>query len=80
MYVAAAYNITAAIQVAENLRVKIAGISVPSDGGDISLTVSIGIAESKKSDLSCSDILKRADKSLYSAKNAGRNRVGVELT
>ncbi|MBF0096819.1 MAG: diguanylate cyclase [Magnetococcales bacterium] len=38
------------------------------------VTASFGISQCKKSD-HVTDLLERADKALYSAKNAGRNKV-----
>jgi two-component system, cell cycle response regulator len=41
----------------------------------ISITVSIGVAKSKRSDRSISDVIQRADAAMYDAKAQGRNRV-----
>lgn len=41
-------------------------------------TVSIGVTEANKQDESFEDILRRADRMMYKAKEAGRNRVIVE--
>jgi len=38
-------------------------------------TVSIGVAEARMEDKSFEDILKHADRMMYKAKEAGRNRV-----
>ena len=38
-------------------------------------TVSIGVAEVAKQDAAAEDVFKRADKALYRAKEAGRNRI-----
>jgi len=40
----------------------------------IKLTVSVGVTEFKKGE-SIEDVVKRADKALYKAKNLGRNQV-----
>jgi GGDEF domain-containing protein len=42
----------------------------------LSVTVSIGVADSTGNDGSPEAVLKKADQALYRAKNAGRNRVG----
>jgi diguanylate cyclase (GGDEF)-like protein len=45
------------------------------DGQPIHSTVSIGVTEAKDQDTSFEDILRRADRMMYKAKEAGRNRV-----
>jgi diguanylate cyclase (GGDEF)-like protein len=42
---------------------------------DLSVTVSIGVAEPSKKHPGFEDVIKLADKALYRAKNAGRNRI-----
>ena len=64
--------------LAEQLREKVAGLTVSSDSGQIRFTTSIGISEVGIHDKITSQILTRADKALYEAKNAGRNRVCVD--
>lgn len=65
-----------ALEVAERLRLAVAGATVPLEqGGSIHLTVSIGVASVVATDAKIEDLLKRADTALYAAKNAGRNRV-----
>jgi diguanylate cyclase (GGDEF)-like protein len=48
------------------------------DGKLIHSTVSIGVAEAGPSDKSFEDVLRRADRLMYKAKEAGRNRVMAE--
>ena len=68
-----------ALEVAERLRLAVAGATVPLEqGGSIHLTVSIGVASLVATDAKVEDLLKRADTALYAAKNAGRNRVCSE--
>ncbi len=43
----------------------------------ISLSISIGVTELRNDDKDPGDILERADKALYRAKERGRNRVEV---
>jgi diguanylate cyclase (GGDEF)-like protein len=62
-----------ALQVAERLRGAIeAGGLAYADGKPV--TVSVGVAYARAADLS-SDVVERADRALYRAKNAGRNQV-----
>lgn len=48
------------------------------EGNVIRSTVSIGVAEVGTSDTSIGDVLRRADRMMYKAKEAGRNRVVAE--
>ena len=64
--------------LAERLRVKIASLSVDTEAGSIAFTTSIGVSEVGMHDKITSQILVRADKALYEAKNLGRNRVCVD--
>jgi diguanylate cyclase (GGDEF)-like protein len=45
------------------------------DGATVSVTVSIGVAESGEELKSTAEVMKAADKALYKAKNRGRNQV-----
>jgi len=62
-----------ALQVAERLRgaIETSGIAY-ADGKPV--TVSVGVSYALPTDLT-SDVVERADRALYRAKNAGRNRV-----
>jgi diguanylate cyclase (GGDEF)-like protein/PAS domain S-box-containing protein len=67
-----------ALHVAEALRQDISAMSVPvnDEGARISVTVSIGVATLHKgSGLSFEELVNRADKALYRAKDGGRNAV-----
>jgi diguanylate cyclase (GGDEF)-like protein len=48
------------------------------DGRLIYSTVSIGVAEANAQDASFEDVLRRADRMMYKAKEAGRNRFAAE--
>lgn len=74
-------KIEQALEVAERLRLAVAGATVPLEqGGSIHITVSIGVASLVATDARVEDMLKRADAALYAAKNTGRNRVCSEGT
>ncbi|HVX15736.1 MAG TPA: GGDEF domain-containing protein [Pirellulales bacterium] len=62
-----------ATMVAERLRATVASERFPCGGNDLPVTVSLGLA-SVVSDEDADTLIKRADESLYAAKNAGRNR------
>jgi diguanylate cyclase (GGDEF)-like protein len=64
-----------AVQMAERLRRSFEECTLESESGPLHFTASIGItiADNKSGDLK--DIVKRADRALYRAKEAGRNRV-----
>jgi diguanylate cyclase (GGDEF)-like protein len=73
-----AETIPTACELAERVRAAIAASSLPltEDGSSsLSVTISIGVAELDATDASLYDVLGRADKALYNAKSAGRNRV-----
>jgi diguanylate cyclase (GGDEF)-like protein len=65
-----------ALEVAERLRVAVAGVEIAADGGPpIRFTTSIGVATLAEGDLGVGALLARADRALYEAKSRGRNRV-----
>ena len=68
-------NMDKSILIADKIRVMIENKVFRSSGKEISITVSLGVSTLKKSDKQFEDILLRADKSLYDAKNNGRNKV-----
>ncbi len=61
--------------LAERLREATAAITIPVHGGEIGLTVSIGLAELGGDETSVDPMMRRADLALYRAKAEGRNRV-----
>lgn len=67
-----------AFEFADQFRRVVAEAPMPSDKGAIPITVSIGVAEFDPRDISSDNILARADKALYRAKETGRNRVELE--
>lgn len=64
--------------VAERIRQRLAASELPCGEGSIAVTASIGIAGTDSADaavLSPAELIERADRALYAAKNRGRNRV-----
>jgi diguanylate cyclase (GGDEF)-like protein len=74
----------AAAALAERIRQRVEEVDfVTNEGAQISLSVSIGVAEfypkTSESKLNSDDMIIRADKALYQAKNSGRNKVVVDM-
>jgi diguanylate cyclase (GGDEF)-like protein len=68
-------------ELAEELRLKFEHQEFTHEwrtGKVVPFTVSIGVATRAPGERDVSALLKRADQALYRAKEAGRNRVGVE--
>jgi diguanylate cyclase (GGDEF)-like protein len=65
-----------AVEVAERLRRALANTTITLPEGQLThITVSVGVTSIQPTDANIDDLLKRADKALYEAKNSGRNRV-----
>ncbi len=64
-----------AIEVAERLRLCINAIIVNHGSNRIQLSASFGVTELSLEDLTWEDMMRRADRALYRAKNEGRDRV-----
>ncbi len=64
-----------AVTVAERMRKAIGVTEIASGTEIISITVSVGVAESNTLDASAADVVRRADVALYNAKKSGRNCV-----
>jgi diguanylate cyclase (GGDEF)-like protein len=62
--------------VAERMRQRVEGHTFVFDQQAIQITISIGISSWTNPDIELDDLISRADRSLYAAKDAGRNRVG----
>lgn len=61
---------------AERVRCAVEGFVYRDDGKEIRMTVSAGVASGREGDYDAPDeLIKRADKALYAAKEGGRNRV-----
>jgi diguanylate cyclase (GGDEF)-like protein len=68
-------GIEGAEKLAEKIRHSIAGHYLVTEKGEIQITISIGVSALSEQDASLDDILSRADKALYLAKENGRNRI-----
>jgi diguanylate cyclase (GGDEF)-like protein len=61
--------------VAERLRRKVAAAPLNVSGIQVPATISVGVSEFNAPMNGVSDLMKLADRMLYAAKRAGRNRV-----
>ena len=63
--------------MAERLRDRVMNMRIPVETGGlpITITVSIGLTGLREEDVALESMIRRADKALYAAKKAGRNRV-----
>ena len=67
-----------ALAVAERIRTAIARTLTPHEGTELSVTVSLGVAQlDPKRDFSVKSLMERADKALYRSKSDGRDRTTV---
>jgi diguanylate cyclase (GGDEF)-like protein len=70
-------GLEAARQLAQRIRAHVSALRPEADGFEISVTASLGVAEARADDSSILELLKRADRALYRAKEQGRNRVAA---
>jgi diguanylate cyclase (GGDEF)-like protein/PAS domain S-box-containing protein len=61
--------------IAERLRAAVAENAIDMHGSRVTITVSIGVSMWREDDDAFGDLMRRADKALYAAKDQGRNRV-----
>jgi diguanylate cyclase (GGDEF)-like protein len=78
-------DIGGAVSVAEKIRALVQKTSVPmDDGSEVRVTISIGLASLREGHprqerIVARDLIAAADRSLYEAKNGGRNRVSPRV-
>jgi two-component system cell cycle response regulator len=65
----------AALETADRLRQEVAATPFTVAGGEISVTVSVGVATRRPQDDNSTQLLRLADEALLTAKVGGRNRV-----
>lgn len=70
-------NLEQAKVVAERVQKTWAQTPCPVDGHLIYSTVSIGVTEANQEDKTFEDVLRRADRMMYKAKQSGRNQVAA---
>ncbi|ALS63356.1 hypothetical protein AT302_17335 [Pandoraea norimbergensis] len=66
-----------AVQAADRLLSAISNTSVPGATGPVRFTASIGVGSLAPDDADFGAVLQRADRAMYAAKQAGRNRVAI---
>jgi diguanylate cyclase (GGDEF)-like protein len=67
----------AATALGERLRVVVADLRLELDGAPQTITISVGVAARTPGDQQPGMLIRRADRALYVAKHAGRNRVAA---
>lgn len=70
-------NLQMAKDIGERIRATIQNAEFNFDGKKIPVTVSVGLASRRATDLEWSKLFDRADRALYASKQAGRNRLSV---
>ena len=68
-------KISSALEMAERIRSQVQTATYVFKGQSISVTLSVGVADSRQCDDTAYAIIARADEMLYEAKRAGRNQV-----
>lgn len=70
-------DLDGAHRTAERVRDMVSASSIEADGHDLTVTVSIGVAVYPRHGGTVEDLVRQADRALYSAKAAGRDRVMI---
>jgi len=68
---------TKAAEIAERMRLKMESDPIRTDGTDIEVRISVGVAELRRGADTGAQLIRRADTALYAAKGRGRNLVEV---
>ena len=68
-----------ALTVAERLRKKVSQMAILTEKGDLSVTISIGVAENNEYTPDLETLIARADQAMYIAKHKGRNQVAMSI-
>ncbi|HEX9936554.1 MAG TPA: diguanylate cyclase, partial [Longimicrobium sp.] len=68
-------DVTVAAEVAERLRAAVEGVEWSDLDSALRVTVSVGATQWMPGDDDFADVARRADESLYRAKERGRNRI-----
>jgi diguanylate cyclase (GGDEF)-like protein len=71
-------DIREATAIADELCIRMATSPMVTDGRQIVMTSSFGVASIAEQDTSLTDVVIKADRALYRSKRAGRNRVDLE--
>ncbi|MCC5858125.1 MAG: GGDEF domain-containing protein [Ectothiorhodospiraceae bacterium] len=64
-----------ALRFSDRLRSRVEAAEIPTQGGVIRVTVTIGVAELSPGDTDLKGLTRRADEALYAGKRGGRNQV-----
>lgn len=66
-----------ASKIAERIRTQVEGYKMKLEGEEVGITVSAGIVSYPAHALSVSELVKKADDAMYSAKRGGKNQSSV---
>ncbi len=69
---------TSAAKVAEKLRNVVENIEFLHRKETVRITISLGVTEAVPGDKNHQEVFSRMDKAMYTAKNAGRNRIEIK--
>jgi diguanylate cyclase (GGDEF)-like protein len=71
-------RLSEAASIGEQLRNAVSAEPFDTPAGPTRITVSIGVAEAGQEEHGLSNLIERADRAMYAAKQAGRDRVVTE--
>nr|BAL54653.1 GAF domain-containing protein [uncultured Chloroflexota bacterium] len=64
----------AGLNVANRVRLLVAGTAIPTRAGPLRITISLGVSQHQPQDKGLEEMIERADRALYQAKEGGRNQ------